>query len=611
MTREAKQALTDYFARLTSLAQNNSASSDFHDDLVSTLGERIASALRESCDRRRVESVDAQMMLEVLLSIGRPEEVIKGSGLPPHRVLRRSSKDKWFMGVCGGFAEYWGVSSLLLRFLFLFTGIGVIAYIIIALIMPPSDYPEKVAMPGAGKMFGKLQTVLKGSSLIFMVLVLYLPLSALLLFLALGGVFKILGETGAFGWQTSDLWYYFVTGIPGYISGLSALAAGLGFFALLTQFFSATFFKVSLLNINTRKLTTVLAVAGLLVFSSFWIASDSLKNTMADDNAVYNFAATAVREIEVSFPGMQTPYSRKAVQIVGDSTAINIKVDVMRKVGGWNESIAVTNLESLKYICELTDDRKLRLAANIGEPAWNFYPYPEITFQVTVPEKQFLKISSKQLDGLSCDINVAKVSGPVNIDLQSGEIRLTSVSSPEITVKSEVGDIYISEVTADNLKVTSKVGDIQCSLSVASKAQLNTDVGSICIAGFGCDEVKIISKVGSIRLSRFVSRTTYIETQTGSINVKTDLVRPESELTIYSEVGSIQIELPEDCQPSLNIENGVGRIRNDFKGIAVTASSPKIQLKSNVGRISVRKARARGEPKALPALPAEAPVSAD
>ena len=52
------------------------------------------------------------------------------------KTLRRSKTDRKIAGVCGGIAEYLGISSTLVRVLFVFSGIGILAYFIIALIMP-------------------------------------------------------------------------------------------------------------------------------------------------------------------------------------------------------------------------------------------------------------------------------------------------------------------------------------------------------------------------------------------------------------------------------------------------------------------------------------------
>lgn len=54
--------------------------------------------------------------------------------------LRKSSTDKKLFGVCGGLATYFGLSSTILRLIFvcavLFAGCGVLLYLILALVMP-------------------------------------------------------------------------------------------------------------------------------------------------------------------------------------------------------------------------------------------------------------------------------------------------------------------------------------------------------------------------------------------------------------------------------------------------------------------------------------------
>ena len=73
------------------------------------------------------------------------------------RRLYKSTTDKAIFGVCGGFAEYFGIDSLIIRLvLVLFTlafGAGLLFYLIAALIMPkrPEDggTPVQPAQPGA------------------------------------------------------------------------------------------------------------------------------------------------------------------------------------------------------------------------------------------------------------------------------------------------------------------------------------------------------------------------------------------------------------------------------------------------------------------------------
>ncbi len=57
--------------------------------------------------------------------------------------MYKSNKDKMIFGVCGGIGEFFGVSSTLIRLLFvIFTlarGSGVLFYIIAAIIMPSDN----------------------------------------------------------------------------------------------------------------------------------------------------------------------------------------------------------------------------------------------------------------------------------------------------------------------------------------------------------------------------------------------------------------------------------------------------------------------------------------
>lgn len=50
--------------------------------------------------------------------------------------LRKSSHDRIFSGVCGGLAEFFGISSLAVRILFIILPSNLLLYIVLALIMP-------------------------------------------------------------------------------------------------------------------------------------------------------------------------------------------------------------------------------------------------------------------------------------------------------------------------------------------------------------------------------------------------------------------------------------------------------------------------------------------
>lgn len=56
--------------------------------------------------------------------------------------LRRSASQRMIAGVCGGIAEYFNIDPTIVRLIwaiFGFTGVGVIAYFVAAIIIPGAD----------------------------------------------------------------------------------------------------------------------------------------------------------------------------------------------------------------------------------------------------------------------------------------------------------------------------------------------------------------------------------------------------------------------------------------------------------------------------------------
>jgi phage shock protein PspC (stress-responsive transcriptional regulator) len=50
--------------------------------------------------------------------------------------LYRSSKNKVLFGVCGGLGDYFGIDPVIVRLICIFSGIGLIAYFIAAILIP-------------------------------------------------------------------------------------------------------------------------------------------------------------------------------------------------------------------------------------------------------------------------------------------------------------------------------------------------------------------------------------------------------------------------------------------------------------------------------------------
>lgn len=50
--------------------------------------------------------------------------------------LYRSIHNRVLLGICGGIAEYFDISPLIVRLVFLFSGIGIMAYIVLGCFLP-------------------------------------------------------------------------------------------------------------------------------------------------------------------------------------------------------------------------------------------------------------------------------------------------------------------------------------------------------------------------------------------------------------------------------------------------------------------------------------------
>ncbi|WP_164669732.1 PspC domain-containing protein [Virgibacillus doumboii] len=55
-----------------------------------------------------------------------------------HKKLRKSSTDRALSGVCGGIAEYFGISSFIVRLIFIFSPASLLIYIILTNVLPDS-----------------------------------------------------------------------------------------------------------------------------------------------------------------------------------------------------------------------------------------------------------------------------------------------------------------------------------------------------------------------------------------------------------------------------------------------------------------------------------------
>ena len=81
-----------------------------------------------------------------------------------NRQLYRSSYNKMLAGVCGGIGEYFGIDPTIIRIIWVilaFSGVGILAYIVAAIIIPeenPSGYGYNGGHMGGSGEYGNHST---------------------------------------------------------------------------------------------------------------------------------------------------------------------------------------------------------------------------------------------------------------------------------------------------------------------------------------------------------------------------------------------------------------------------------------------------------------------
>ncbi len=92
-----------------------------------------------------------------------PKQEQRNSGVGPQRRLLRSPSDRMIWGVAGGLAEHLSVSSTLVRAAFvitaLFSGIGLLAYLVLAVALPQDDGSGKPVEESLSSRFGRVLLV--------------------------------------------------------------------------------------------------------------------------------------------------------------------------------------------------------------------------------------------------------------------------------------------------------------------------------------------------------------------------------------------------------------------------------------------------------------------
>ena len=656
VTREARLVAENYFDSLENLANQKKVPAEIQNDFFSSLQEHLSIAIREELDKRKRTEVDAQIMMELLCSLGSKEELIdslsdnydlnenapqtetamvpksefideeniKGdSSFKPKfksRLFRRSRKDAWIMGVCGGMGEYWGISPLLIRLLFLFSGIGIVAYLIIGFLMPVEDLETDNRQNSS--LFEKIiASVFKLAVIILAVLPLMLGLG----FLTIAGFSKIMFELGISGVPSADTWAYFVIGIPGLISGMANLLIGVCFITILLNFTTGLLLKRSILGLNTKKLLVLLAIFSISIQGGLLIAYKFSGDTQKSLRASKSYKIDDIKSITINFPREKVAWQNKSVKFAASNEKDQVTIEVKKGILGSNEKSCIDNLKSIEIEQSLQKNGNLNIVGQIPEPNWWFYPFPEAEIIIHVPANKKIACNYQDDCFSQGEVKLSKINQPINIESSTGRLYLTDIESPNISVKMRLGKVFarnlkvatasfrlntgsleMENMDFETVNIRSDLGSVELkqlngkNLSLATRAgsqelwqsdihtlNLQSDLGSINLERVKCEILDIKSKMGSIATLNSIGMKTNIETQMGSIEVNANEVRENSTHKISSKMGSIDLRLPQAANPNIKTSVKMGAVDNDFSNITTSNSSPKFEISTQMGSINI------------------------
>ena len=614
-TAEAQKALDSFYARIKKAGAKIPARDI--DELTESLNEHIEVSLNDKLGRSRRDVVDGQMMLEVLFALGEPEEIaaefnagsdenragqeapgrsqampqapaaerIRFKYVPVHKSLYKSTNDRWISGVCGGMAEYFGVSSLLTRFLFVFSGVGIFVYIVLALFLPTeSQARNNENTTGVGLIVSAIRMIFLALMCIF-----YIPVIAALvsgLLLSLG---RLTGEVVPF--QVS-LSHDIFGPIPAFILQIATAVASVSLLILVLNLISSIHFSWNFIRRGSRNVlilvSVIAAVAMAGVFSFF-----KTQNSAAAE-VVESFAFKCDKSISVNFDekeGRAVFYGKK-VEISGEDGLDSIQVDIVRSSFGPSEELA---REYAGDIIARTDDSTagcLKLTAAIKDAGRNYYNFPGIKFIIRVPRKMECVIEDasekKSFSWLSMDFFNAPGNYRGKRYSEDG-VTLRNING-KIVVKLKTSNFSATGIKSESLLANLKVGNVELEKSEINDCSINNPVGNVKISSLSAGTLKCNSNVGNITIKGMSARTSEIETRVGNIRIDYSKIEPGSRHDITSQTGNIRLSIPAGSKPLISTKNSIGNTKNDFQSLdTVETGTPIVNVSNRIGNIRIEK----------------------
>ena len=604
-TNEAQKALANFFVSIKNEGQNYPA--EDIEELMESLTEHIEISICEKLRYSGNQRVDAQMILEILYSLGEPAEIVSELGaqkserhekvnikykyIPVQKMLCRSSRDRWIFGVCGGFGEYFGVSSLLLRFLFVFSGVGILFYILLSLLIP-----DEARMESDEKGHGAdlIISVVRVGFLCFMSLI-YIPVIAAFSITALMALAGLIGLDSFFYIPFTG---HLIGMVPGFIVEFTVFVLSFSVLVLLLNFIMQAHFNRGFLKIGSRNVYAFSVVASLAVIALVFGNFNKYNKYIGESSEHFNFKApqhsvTMVFDEKQSFSSL----FEKNIEITGSDETGSIEVSVVKSSYGPDEETAREYCKDIEVKADMDSEGKLLFSVLAKDNSSHYYNFPKLKFIIKIPSNMEFKVETNNFENKRWiswrgenAVSIYKIKGTAEIDVENMNLNASDIDSQKLSLNGANGNIYARQIKTGDLKIHITNGNIKAEKLEFNKGSMQSSTGNIKVESLKADYLKCESLAGNISLYKvLINNESEVVSKVGNIKIEYAALEEKSSHSVSSEVGNISLRLSYAHPPRVVTKSNVGNIFNEFEDVKFNENSAVVNVKSNVGNIKIKK----------------------
>ncbi|GEM_PF-4313843 len=437
--------------------------------------------------------------------------------------------------------------------------------------------------------------------------VLYLPCLILSISLATNGIYKIMLIAGLADWRGKEPFVMMFQGIPGLLYAAATLISGLGFLILTSRKVLIDFLNSSIAEKTWLRRIRLFSWGSLFLLLVLFFISLTRNNNPLTDVQELAFQPSQIRRIILDFPDDRIHYNQAKVKIHGKPDVEEVKVLVKRQIGIWSQVDKASTLQNYNYKCEHTSSSHLVLGGFISNPDWHFFPYPELEFEIIVPEKQMIDLSVLEAwSDQKVKTELQNLQGPIKADLSHAKVSIKNLNSPEIAIKTIKGNVTLESFSTKKLQICSESGLIKASQFSVENADFSSIDGKIEISGMIAESASLSNYRNDILVDKSAINNIKTINRSGGTKIMSIAVTSATNIKAESETGQIWVYLPSDVSPVLELNSNYSITENQFDSQFKLPITPYLQLKSSKGSLRIKKLHKKNQPHLNPSLPAEA-----